>query len=131
DFKSRGGRPEEVDQLAHFTSREILVDMSNMKHDTEIFMGLPPVRVDAVVAYGSYSAFKRENDVGVAAPGPAPQNNLLNLFGWQFLVPKDSKRSDDEILKQAVELANTEEARQHRQAFHRWRRDVIQARESS
>jgi hypothetical protein len=127
NFNKRGGQPEEVDQLAHFTTRELLVDWSNMKNDTRLFMGLPPVQVDAVVAYGSYSAFSEENQVLSSDSNIKPSSLSLNLFGWEFLVPNDSKQSEDDLLKQALELASLDETKRHREVFHRWRRDMVLA----
>ena len=123
-YKNRGGRPEEVDQLAHFTTRDVLVDWSNAQQDTKIFMGLPRVQVDPVVAYGSYSAFSEDHQVSsTVSEMTPPPSNLLQVFGWEFLVPNDSRRSDDDLLRQAVDIANLPETKQHRQVFHRWRRD--------
>lgn len=127
DFKNRGGKPEEVDQLAHFTTRDFLIDWSNQQNDTQLFLGLPPVKVDPVVAYGSYSAFCRDHQVESGANEQEQPGNLLNLFGIEFLVPNDSNRSDEDLLKQAVDLASLEETKQHRQMFHRWRREKILA----
>ena len=124
-FKNRGGLPEEVDKLAHLTSREYLVDWSNLKSDTKLFTGLPKVEVDAVAAYGSYSAFSRDHRVELSATQQTPQERLLQLFGWEFLVPSDSRLSDENLLKQALELADLDETKEHRKQFHLWRREVL------
>lgn len=122
--KNRGGQPEEVDQLAHFTTREFLVDWSNEQNDTELFMGLPKVEVDSVSAYGSYSAFSMDHQIETTDIETGPSSDLLNLFGWEFLVPNDTKRPDEDLLKQALELANLEETKLHRRIFHKWRREM-------
>ena len=125
DWKKRGGRSEEVDNLAHFTTRELLVDWSNMKRDTELFMGLPPVQVDAVVAYGSYQAFKKENPLEGVDVKRQAKEDLLNLFGWEFFVPSHTKRSHEDLIKEALDMASLSETKLHRQYFHRWRRNAI------
>jgi hypothetical protein len=124
-YGNRGGRPEEIDELAHFTTRALLVDWSSMQNDSLLFMGLPPVQVDAVAAYGSYQAFTRDHHVGLVDAGSMPPDNLLNVFGWEFLVPSDPELSDEDLLKKALEIASLEETKSHRRAFHKWRRDVI------
>jgi hypothetical protein len=121
--KNRGGQPEEIDQLAHVTSREYLVDWSNLKNDTKLFTGLPKVDVDAVAAYGSYAAFSKDYRVEPAKKPSA--DRILTLFGWQFFVPDDSSRSDEDLLKQALELADRDASKEHRKRFHLWRRDAI------
>jgi hypothetical protein len=124
-YGKRGGRPEEIDGLAHFTNRDLLRDWSNMRNDSLLFMGLPPVEVDAVAAYGSYQAFSKDHHIGLAEIDSTPPTNLLNVFGWEFLVPNDSELSDEDLLKQALEIASLEETKKHRRSFHEWRRDVI------
>jgi hypothetical protein len=127
EFKTRGGRPEEVDDLAHFTTRGYLVDWWNQRRDTALFMGIPEVSVDAVAAYGSYSAFGRDHHIAVEKLHENPRSQALYLFGWELLVPNDSRLSDEDLLKQALELSDLDETKRHRQAFHRWRREATLA----
>jgi hypothetical protein len=44
ELARRGGRPEEVDSLAHFTTRMLLRDMTNMRADSEVMLGVRPAR---------------------------------------------------------------------------------------
>jgi hypothetical protein len=117
--------PDEVDMLAHTTTRLVLVDWSNLRNDTELFLSLPPVQVDAVAAYGSYQAFKSDHPMPITDTAASGANQLLHVFGWEFLVPTDTERSDVDLLQQAVELAHADEIRRYRRAFHGWRRDVL------
>jgi hypothetical protein len=118
--------PEDFDALAFGTTRGVLRDWADRKNDTKLFMGIPPKIVDSVAAYSSYQEFSEDYDVDPITE-PVPSGNLLNLFGWQFLVPDNPDRSDEDLLKEAIELANLDETKRHRQIFHRWRRDVIDA----
>jgi hypothetical protein len=122
---SRRGQPDEVDALAHHTTRLVLVDWSNMRNDTELFLSLPRVEVDAVAAYASFQSFKKDHPLPLTDAAAAEAERLLHVFGWEFLVPADSERSDTDLLKQAVELAHADEIRSYRRAFHRWRRNVL------
>jgi hypothetical protein len=55
---------------------------------------------------------------------------LVLTFGWSFFVPSSSKRSDQDLLREAVELAHTDEILTWRAAVQRWRRDVILRKKS-
>jgi hypothetical protein len=121
----RAGLPDEVDMLAHTTTRLVLVDWSNMRNDTNLYLSLPPVKVDAVAAYGSYQSFKKDHPLPIVDAAAEIAQPLVDVFGWEFLVPADSQRSESEVLKQAVELAHIDEIRRYRRAFHHWRRDTL------
>jgi hypothetical protein len=56
-----------------------------------------------------------------ATPGGPP----VFTFSWPFFVPSSSERLDRDLLRQAVELAHTDEIRTWRAAVQRWRRDEI------
>jgi hypothetical protein len=116
----RNASPAEFDQLAFETTRWVLRDWANRKNDTELFMGIPPIRVDSVAAYGSYQKFSEDYHVDPIIE-PVPSSNYLNLFGWEFMVPNNPGRSNEDLLKEALELANLDETRKHRQVFHKWR----------
>ena len=60
-------------------------------------------------------------------PANADEGSELAIFGWDLLVPEDSRRSDDDLLRRAVKLATRDDLRDKRLAFHEWRRK-LQAR---
>ncbi len=84
--------------------------------------------VEAVVAYGSYRDF--EGDRGTLAQVAEPGRQPVFTFGWSFFVPSSSERTDDDLLREAVELAQTDEISAWRAAVQRWRRNSILKGES-
>lgn len=109
------------EQLA---TRMVLVDYRNEQRDRAIIRGIPPSPVDIVAAYGSEEEFT--NETGVSEAGePASPVDLLGAFVWPFAVPADTGGADLDTLKRAVEYANQPQVQQYRQAFHRWRGQVV------
>jgi hypothetical protein len=97
--------------------------------------------VDTVVAYGSCKDFrddyqldtrpdiqvepKDDDEIGLVEPTYVPV-----LFWWEFMVSNNSKRKDEDLLKEALELANLDDTKQHRQIFHRWRGEMASKRKA-
>ena len=46
-------------------------------------------------------------------------------FEWCFFVPSSSRRSDDDLLREAMDLAHADEILTWRAAVQRWRRDAV------
>lgn len=117
------GTPD-PDDPAFMVTRQVLAEEFGSVKDRALLARIPAVsEVEAVVAYGSYRNFSSErgdvlNDV---TPGGQP----VFTFGWSFFVPSSSKRSDKDLLRQAVELAHADEIRTWRAAVQRWRRNTI------
>jgi hypothetical protein len=122
----RNASPKKLDELPYMSTRLVLTDWTDEENDRKLLMGIPPRNVDSVAAYSSYEEFSDDHDVDPTTE-PVPSGNLLNLFGWEFLVPNNPDRSDEDLLKEALELANLDETKRHRHIFHKWRRDVIYA----
>lgn len=76
-----------------------------------------------MAAYGSYRDFRKRR--GELVTTAHESENLVFAFNWPFLVPSDTKRPPRELLKQAVELAETDEVALWREAVQRWRRDTL------
>jgi hypothetical protein len=88
---------------------------------------LGPVSTPEIVpAYTSYSALDSEFKLRtVSAEQVArPDDRLVGVIGWEFLVPEDSALDDDSLLKQAVRLVQDEGFRAAREAFHEFRREA-------
>ena len=81
---------------------------------------------EIVPAYTSYSAVDSDFKLGTVSAGRVarPDDRLVGVIGWEFLVPEDSALDDDSLLKQAVRLVQDEGFRAAREAFHEFRRDV-------
>ncbi len=111
--------------FGQYVERMILADNRNPANDTAMLQGVPPVNVSVVAAYGGIDDFIREfNAVAITEIRDSP-DQLLGGFVWPFAVPAESDRSDLDLLKRAVDFANQPEVRDHRMAFHRWRRDML------
>ena len=118
--------PEEPDpdDPAFMVTRLVLADEFGSRKDRALVARIPRVdEVEAVVAYSSYHNFSshRGSIVSDAVPGGQP----VFTFEWSFFVPSSSRRSDKDLLREAVELAHTDEILTWRAAVQRWRRNTI------
>jgi hypothetical protein len=117
-------RAENPDDPGLMITRMVLVDHINEKRDRALLARIPTAsEVEAVTAYGSYRDFRERR--GELVTGPGGSENPVFAFNWPFLVPSDSKRPPRDLLKQAVELAETDEVALWREAVQRWRRDTL------
>jgi hypothetical protein len=115
---------DEYDTVGQFVTRRVLQNLADARADRAVYGKLPRAPVETVVAYGSYESFA--NDAITAAPATADDSALsLQVFGWEFLVPSSSRRTDTDLLREAVELAQMDETAGYRRAFHRWRRQKL------
>jgi hypothetical protein len=78
---------------------------------------------EIVPAYTSYSAVESEFRLSTVA---RPDDRLVGVIGWEFLVPEDSALDDDSLLRQAVQLVHDEKFCAARTAFHDFRRQATQ-----
>jgi hypothetical protein len=114
---------QDPDTWDHRVDRQILVDRVNENLDRDLVERHARAgSITAVIAYGSYRHYTTEQpqlslDRAVGDP--------VMIFGWQFLVPSSSNRSDDDLLKEAVELANHREIGAWRAAFREWRAGIV------
>lgn len=111
--------------LGQYLERLFLVDYRNRTGGDGILQGVPPMEVGVVPAYGSIDDFIRGFDAAEINEIQGRPDRLLGGFVWPFAVPADSKRSDLDLLRRAVDFANREEVHNYRMAFHRWRRDML------
>jgi hypothetical protein len=81
---------------------------------------------EIVPAYTSYRALDSDFKLrAVPAERIArPDDRLVGVIGWEFLVPEDSALDDDSLLKQAVRLVQDDRFRAKREAFHEFRREA-------
>lgn len=118
-----------LDDPAFMLTRMILADEIGSRKDRALLAGIPRAdEVKAVVAYGSYRRFQA--DRGTLTQGPAAGAQPVLTFGWPVLVPSDSDRTDDDLLRQAVDLAHADEIGEWRVAVQRWQRDAFIAGKS-
>jgi hypothetical protein len=112
----------DTDDPGFMRTRVVLPDEFGSRRDRALVAGIPSVdEVDAVVAYGSYSDFESER--GTLEDDAMPGSQLVFKFGWSFFVPDSSDRSDDDLPREAVELAQPAEISALRAAAQRWRRN--------
>jgi hypothetical protein len=91
-----------------------------------VMRGLPSVDVQVVAAYPTLARFSAETGLEERDDAmPAAGTDLLGGFVWPFIVPAEDGRSDLDQLKRSVEFANQPEVQGYRQAFHRWRYDIV------
>jgi hypothetical protein len=119
-----GAGAPDPDDPANWVTRQVLAEEFGSLKDRALVARIPRVNeIEAVVAYGSYRKFsiQRGNVLNEVTPGGQP----VFTFGWSFFVPSNSKRSDKDLLREAVELAHAEEILTWRAAVQRWRRNTI------
>jgi hypothetical protein len=109
------------DSVGQYAERRYLVDFVNPRRDLELRGAVPPGELEVVTAYGSHHLFSRDVPVEIGSEADSDLT-LLSAFAWPLVVPSNSRRSDADLLKEALELAQRYEARDYRLAFHRWRR---------
>jgi hypothetical protein len=108
-------------------TRGALFKEAEMKRDAEFFSKNPDVVVESVAAYPSYERFDLERAPGAAVAAQtgefarqtaeeAPEPS--SVFGWEFFVPQDDARSDEDLLSDAVQLATKRSFRKARAEFH-------------
>jgi len=54
------------------------------------------------------------------------RERLAIVLTHRFLIPEDPGKSDDEMLKTAVELAGRDDFKEKRAKFHQWQEDIIE-----
>jgi hypothetical protein len=112
------------DDPAFMVTRMVLANEFGSRKDRALVARIPRVdEVEAVVAYGSYRDFSSQR--GSLTDDAETDGQPVFTFGWSFFVPSSSKRSDQDLLREAVELAHTDEILTWRAAVQRWRRNVI------
>jgi hypothetical protein len=112
------------DDPGYLMTRMILTDLGGLAQDQALVRRLPRIdEVETVVAYGSYSDFRK--DRGDLTDDVPPGSEPVFTFQWQFFVPEDSRLSDQELLRKAVELAHQDEIPAWRTALQRWRRNSL------
>jgi hypothetical protein len=123
-------RPEDLDALAQGVTRDVLVSARGIggEEDRRLLAGRPKVEVEAVPAFRSMRHFEDNQPYRLDAAGSdptAPGRRPVLMFESSFLVPADSQASDEELLKHSVELAEGDELKDYRTAFHAWRRGIV------
>lgn len=117
-------QPVGPDTLQQLATRAALVDYRSEQRDRALIAGIPPSPVDIVAAYGSEEEFTGETGAE-PTDDPASPEDLLGAFAWPFAVPADVGGGDLDTLRRAVEYANQPQVQQYRQAFHRWRGEMV------
>jgi hypothetical protein len=85
-----------------------------------------PETPEVVPAYTSYAAMEADwRPVSISVDQVSrPDDRLLGVIGWKLFVPSDPALDDDDLLAEAVRLAQRKKFRKARSDFHHWRRDV-------
>jgi hypothetical protein len=123
-FGGQGLLANDPDDPAFMVTRMVLADEIGSRKDHALLAGLPRTdEVKAVVAYSSYSRFKGSR--GTLTREPEAGGQPVSTFGWPFFVPSGSNRTDDDLLREAVELAHADEIGEWRAAVQRWQRDAF------
>ena len=120
----QGVDPANPNSLGQLGERTYLVDEINSEQDQKMRSSVPPGAVTAVAAFGSHRLFSREVPVQPASSATIDQTPL-DAFSWPLMVPSSSARSDIDLLKEATELATSQETVAYRRHFHQWRRSLL------
>ena len=115
---------EDPESLAQGLTRMVLANSEDFEANVRQIAGLPKVDVESVPAYGSLRDFQSKQSYHLetqTVPGGRP----VFMFEWQVFVPTGSELSDECLLERAVILADSDEVKQYRTAFHAWRRDMV------
>jgi len=110
-----------VDPL--YITRMLLFTEGNERRDREFFDRHPDVTVESIAAYPSFARFEEETAAG-PEPGAVAAGSA-GLVGWQFFVPEDESRSDEDVLAAAADLARSSAFRRKRADFHALRRQTL------
>jgi hypothetical protein len=114
---------EDPDSRAQGVTRFVLAAEFGSRRDQALLKTVPNTHAAEVVsAYGSYQDFRSR--CGDVAIGPAPPGQEVLCFDWRMFVPADSRRSDVDLLREAVELAETDEVAGWRAALGQWRLEM-------
>jgi hypothetical protein len=115
-----------LDTLAQEITRDVLKDYVHERRERiQVLHGCPPQQVNIVAAYRKRDEFEEETGIVEMRGRRSAEDGLLAGFVWPFIVPNEDDRSDLDLLKRAVEFANEPKVQMYREAFHRWRADVI------
>lgn len=81
---------------------------------------------EIVPAYTSYDAMYSDFKPSTVSADlrDRPDDRLVGVVGWEFLVPDDSTLDDNSLLNMAVRLAQDDKIRVAREAFHEFRREA-------
>ncbi len=77
------------------------------------------VKVWALAAYPSFNAY--QEDTNLESP-EAQREKLAMVLTHQFLVPEDAGKSDEELLKKAVQLSHRDDFKEARKVLQMARR---------
>jgi len=91
--------------------------------------GLPShvTGINAVATYGSRAELEEAVGLGmITDTTPLPAGQMLVVMGREFLAPDHSEyKSDADLLKASVELADDREFRRKRSSYWRWQREFL------
>jgi len=90
-----------------------------------ITSGTTVFAVVLAIVFGVWYARERTLSIHSIVTTPRESELPVFAFNWPFLVPNDTTRPSRDLLKQAVELADTDEVARWREAVQRWRRDTL------
>jgi len=87
----------------------------------------PNTEIEPVIAYRSYQKFRKEQSLySINQKITEKTINPYALFGWEFFVPEDSDKSDEQLLRLALKLARNNELQESRQLFHSWLKQMYE-----
>jgi hypothetical protein len=95
---------------------------------TELTAGLPRdiTGIEAVTAYQSLEDLTADLKLRSVDPGAGiPGGSVAAVVGREFLVPDDSRWTEDDLLKEAVALSSDSAYKHKRASFWRWHREFL------
>jgi hypothetical protein len=100
---------------------------------TQLTLGLPAhvTAVEALSAYKSIDDLTR--DVGIRDADDnvkLPPGAVTAILGHEFFAPEDPRRTEEEVLREAVNLSSDREIRRKRTNLWRWQFDFVNPRTS-
>jgi hypothetical protein len=112
-----------VDPL--YVTRKFLYAEGDKRRDREFFERHPDVTVESVAAYPSFARFEEETAAEENSSDAGGPKRSAGLIGWEFFVPEDESRSDEDVLAAAADLARRETFQRKRADFHDLRRKTL------
>jgi hypothetical protein len=85
-----------------------------------------PKGVRSVWTVAAYSSLKDYQDDAKLETEADRRDRLAMVLKQRFFVPEEAGKTDEEMLKTAVDLANRDDFKEKRAKLHRWQEDIIE-----
>jgi hypothetical protein len=93
---------------------------------TKEFLPELPYGVSKVWAVTAFPSLVKYQKASKNQQTPQYEEELAMVLSNRFLIPEDPGKSDDELLKKAVQLSKREDFKENRIKFYKWQEDIIE-----